>query len=153
MEPRVVGPGDGLTIQGPAGGPLTFKLTGEDSGGQLTVIENVIAPGDGPPAHLHEAQDESWYVLEGTLRFMLGSSIQSAPAGSFVFVPRGTVHCFQNVGDGPARIVVMFNPAGMEPFFEQFAELPTAEPEAFARLGAEVGMRVVGPPLATSHPL
>jgi quercetin dioxygenase-like cupin family protein len=132
---------------------LTFKLRGEETGGELTVFENVIAPGDGPPAHLHEAQDESWYVLEGTLRFRLDAALEEAPAGSFVFVPRGTVHCFQNVGEGPARILVIFNPAGMEPFFERFAELHEVDPEAFARLGAEVGMKVVGPPLAVSHPL
>ena len=147
MEPRVVGPGEGRTIQGPAGGPLTFKVRAEDTDGSLTVFENVIAPGDGPPAHFHEAQDESWYVLEGELRFKLGDAMRSAPVGSFVFVPRGTVHCFQNVGDGPARILVIFNPAGMEPFFDQFAELTAAEPQAFARLGREVGMTVVGPPL------
>ena len=84
----------------------------------------VVGPGDGPPLHTHEAQDESWYVLEGELRFKLGDTMQAAPAGSFVFVPRGTVHAFQNVGPGPARILVIFTPAGMEPFFERFAELP-----------------------------
>jgi quercetin dioxygenase-like cupin family protein len=147
VDPLVVAPGEGLTIQGPAGGPLTFKARAEQTGGELTVFENVIAPGDGPPAHVHEAQDESWYVLEGTLRFKLGEEIRSAPAGSFVFVPRGTVHCFQNVGDGPARILVIFNPAGMEPFFDGFAELTSADPQAFTRLGEAVGMKVVGPPL------
>ena len=64
-----------------------------------------------------------------------------------MFVPRGTVHCFKNVGDGPARILVIFNPAGMEPFFDEFAELSSADPEAFARLGGPVGMKVVGSPL------
>lgn len=147
MDPLVVAPGDARTIQGPAGGPLTFMVRGEHTDGSLTVFENVIAVGDGPPAHIHEAQDESWYVLEGTLRFRLGEEMRWAPAGTFVFVPRGTVHCFQNVGDDPARILVIFNPAGMEPFFDQFAELTTAEPEAFARLGSQVGMTVVGPPL------
>jgi hypothetical protein len=43
----------------------------------------------------------------------------------------------------------------MEPFFEQFADLPAGavEPGVFAQLGAEVGMDVVGPPLAVSDPL
>jgi quercetin dioxygenase-like cupin family protein len=156
VEARVVGPGEGPTIQGPAGGPLTFKVRGAESGGELTVFENVIAPGDGPPLHTHEAQDESWYVLEGELRFKLDGEMLAAPAGSFVFVPRGTVHAFQNLGSAPARILVIFNPAGMEPFFEQFAELPAGQPidpSVFARLGAEVGMDVVGPPLAVSDPL
>ena len=59
MDPLVVAAGEGLTIQGPAGGPLTFKARAEQTDGALTVFENVIAPGDGPPAHLHKAQDES----------------------------------------------------------------------------------------------
>jgi hypothetical protein len=65
-----------------------------------------------------------------------------------VFVPRGTPHNFQNVGEGPARILVMFTPAGMESFFDRFAE-PSEEPppQRFGSIGAEVGMDVVGPPL------
>lgn len=155
MRPLVVGPGTGETIQGPAGGPLTFKARGEQTNGMLTVFENVIAPGDGPPLHVHESQDESWYVLEGELRFKLDGELASAPRGSFVFVPRGTAHCFQNAGDGSARIIVLFTPSGMESFFDRFAELPAGpvDPDVFRRLGADVGMNVLGPPLAVSDPL
>ena len=154
LQPIAVGPGDGDTVQGPAGGPLTFKVRGEQTGGALTAIENVIAPGDGPPLHTHEAEDEYWYVIAGDLRFKLGDQIAAAPRGSFVFVPRGTPHAFQNVGADPARILVMFTPSGMERFFDAFAALPddAAVPEAFGRIGREVGMDVVGPPLAVSHP-
>jgi quercetin dioxygenase-like cupin family protein len=150
--PIAVGPGEGTTIEGPAGGPLTFKARGEQTGGTLTALENVIAPGDGPPLHVHAAEDESWYVLEGQLRFRLGGEIADAPAGSFVFVPRGTPHCFRNVGERPARILVLFTPSGMERFFDRFAALPAGppDPDAFRRLGAEAGMEVVGPPLAAS---
>lgn len=123
--PLAVGPGGGATIEGPAGGPLTFKVRGEHTNGTLTAFENTIAPGDRPPLHVHANEDEAWYVLEGSLRFRLDSEIASAPAGSFVFVPRGTPHCFQNVGDQPARILVLFTPAGMERFFDSFASLPT----------------------------
>jgi quercetin dioxygenase-like cupin family protein len=144
-----IGPGEGATVEGPAGGPLTFKVRGEDTGGALTALENVIAPGDGPPLHAHAREDEAWYVCEGLLRFQLGDRIAAAPAGSFVFVPRGTPHCFQNVGDAPARILVLFTPSGMERFFDRFAQLPPGRPDpsAFADLGAEVGMEVLGPPL------
>jgi quercetin dioxygenase-like cupin family protein len=149
-----VGPGEGLTVQGPAGGPLTFKARGEQTDAALTVFENVIAPGDGPPFHTHAREDESWYVLEGELRFRLGDHVASAPPGSFVFVPRGTPHCFQNVGAQPARIIVMFTPSGMERFFDRFAALPAGpvDPDAFAGIGAEVGMDVIGPPMAVTHP-
>jgi quercetin dioxygenase-like cupin family protein len=150
-----MGPGEGETVQGPAGGPLTFKARGEQTNGALTLLENLIAPGDGPPLHTHAHEDESWYVLEGALRFRLGEEIAAAPAGSFVFVPRGTPHCFQNIGEEPARIIVMFTPSGMERFFDRFATLPAGpvDPEAFRSIGAQVGMDVVGPPLAATHPV
>jgi quercetin dioxygenase-like cupin family protein len=142
-----VGPGEGETIQGPAGGPLTFKVRGAETNGALMALENVIAPGDGPPEHTHAGEDESWYVIAGELRFKLGDEIASARAGSFVFVPRGVPHAFVNAGTEPARILVLFTPGGMERFFDRFAELEAFDPAAFARLGREVGMEVVGPPL------
>lgn len=155
LRPVVLGPHAGETIQGPAGGPLTFKVRGSQTGGTLTAFENVVAPGDGPPLHTHAGEDESWHVLEGRLRFKLGETISDAPQGSFVFVPRNVPHCFQNNGDVPARILVLFTPAGMEAFFDRFAELPDGpvDPGVFARLGRDVGMDVVGPPLAVSDPL
>jgi glyoxylate utilization-related uncharacterized protein len=118
----------------------------------LTVFENAIAPGEGPPLHTHANEDEAWYVLEGDLRFRLDAEIRAAPAGSFVFVPRGTLHCFQNVGAVPARILVMFTPAGMERFFDRFAAVSDGAdaPDAFRTIGREVGMEVLGPPLAKS---
>ena len=130
-------------------------MRGEQTGGTVTAFENVIAPGDGPPLHSHAAENESWYVLVGRLRFRLGDVIDDAPEGSFVFVPRGSAHCFQTAGDGPARILVTFTPSGMERFFHRFAELPDGpvDPGVFARLGGEVGMEVLGPPLGVSHPL
>jgi quercetin dioxygenase-like cupin family protein len=108
--PLTLGPGEGATIPGPAGGLLTFKVRGEQTNGTFTAFENVIAPKDGPVFHRHANEDESWYVLEGDLRFKLDGEMESAPAGSFVFVPRGVPHAFQNVGDEPARILVMFTP-------------------------------------------
>jgi quercetin dioxygenase-like cupin family protein len=151
----VVGPGKGETIRGPAGGPLTFKVRGEQSHGALTAFESVIAPGDGPPLHIHAGEDESWYVLEGSLRFLLDREMYSAPPGTFVFVPRGTPHNYQNLGPGPARMLVLFTPSGMERLFDRFAALPDlpVDPDVFRKLGSEVGMEIVGPPLAASHPL
>src|SRR5919198_4249161 len=153
-RPLDVAPGDGTTIQGPVGGPLTFKARGEQTNGSLTAFENTIAPGEGPPLHVHAAEDEAWYVLEGDLRFRLADELRAAPEGSFVFVPRGVAHCFQNIGDAPARVLVLFTPAGMERFFERFAELPPDADTAgaFRTIGGEVGMEVLGPPLAQSHP-
>jgi quercetin dioxygenase-like cupin family protein len=148
-DPFLLGPGEGEHIRNSVGGPVTFKLRGEQTNGQLTVFENVVPSGGGPPLHVHAHEDECWYVLEGELRFQLGGRFGRAPRGSFVFVPRGTGHCFQNVGAEDARVLVMFTPAGMERFFERFAVKArgiTAD-EAFRSIGREVGMTVIGPPL------
>jgi quercetin dioxygenase-like cupin family protein len=145
----VLAPGAGERIRTEATGPLTFKLRGEQSNGRLTVLENVVPSSAGPPLHVHAHEDECWYVLAGELRFQLGERFGRAAAGSFVFIPRGTPHTFQNVGAGDARVLVLFTPAGMERLFERLAagarNLPAGE--AFARVGREVGMRVVGPAL------
>jgi quercetin dioxygenase-like cupin family protein len=149
----IVGPDEGTRIEGPVGGPLRFKVRGEQTNGVLTALENVIPPGQGPPLHTHANEDESWYVIEGELRFKLDGEVHRAPAGSFVFVPRGTPHCFQNVTDAPVRILVMFTPAGMERFFDRFAALSAPDPGAFGSIGGPVGMEVIGPPLAQSDPV
>ena len=86
----------------------------------------------------------------------LGETIQEAPAGSFVFIPRDVPHTWQNSGDTSGRLLALFTPAshGMEEFFQRFAATTTASvADAFAKLAPGAGMRVLGPPLAASHPL
>ena len=150
----LLGPDDGLTLANPVGGPLTIKLRGADTAGLLTALETTAAAGEGPPLHTHAHEDETLLVLEGSFRFRLADRVVAAPVGSFMFIPRGVPHTWQNVGDGPGRMFATFTPAGMERFFERFSEhagRPDAG-EAFRRLGADAGMTVTGPPLARSHP-
>lgn len=137
-------------MRGPAGGPTTIKARAETTGGAFAALENIVAPGQGPPLHVHVRADEMYHVLDGRLRFLAGDRRFDAPTGSFVFIPRGTPHCFQNVGDGPAKLLVMFTPAGMERFFEEQADLPSgpADPEAYRAIARSAGMEILGPPLA-----
>jgi len=146
---------EGGSADHPLGGAVTFKVRGRETGGSLTAFETVVGPGLGPPLHEHANEEETLYVLEGDVRFKLGDRMVSGPPGTFVFVPRGTPHTFQNVGETPARMLIHFTPSGMERFFEEFAELPVEEtgPEVFRSIGAKVGMDAVGPPLAQSDPL
>jgi quercetin dioxygenase-like cupin family protein len=152
-EPVFKGPGGGGTLDHPLGGQVAFKLRGDQSEGSLTAFETVVAPGEGPPLHTHANEDETLYVLEGQVRFKLGDELQAGPAGSFAFIPSGRPHTFQNVGDKPARMLIHFTPSGMERFFDGFAALDAPDPDVFSRIGAEVGMAVVGPPLAQSDPV
>lgn len=154
-EAFVVLDGEGETIAGPAGGPTTIKARTETTSGSFSLVENVIGPFQGPPRHIHRREDEMWYVLDGNFRFIADERIFQAPQGSFVFVPRGTAHCFQNLENRDSRILVMFTPAGMERFFEQHAKLPPGEidPLKYQEIAENCWMDVAGPPLAISHPL
>ncbi len=80
----IMGPDEGETLEGPVGGPLTFKLKGKQTNGALTALENVIPCGQGPPLHTHANEDESWFVLAGELRFTRGR--HQARAGGLVCV-------------------------------------------------------------------
>ena len=143
-EPGITGPGAGETIRNPVGGVVTFKVRGSESDGSVTVFESVIAPGDGPPLHVHAGEEEVLYVLDGDFRFQLGDDVVAAPRGATMFVPRGTPHCFQNVGETDGRLLITFTPSGMERFFE----LTGGDRSVFEAAAAQVGMTVVGPPLA-----
>lgn len=153
-EAFVVRSGEGRLISGPAGGPTRITADTARTGGTFTFLENVIGPRQGPPRHVHRREDEMWYVLDGSFRFIADDRIFEAPEGAFVFVPRGTAHCFQNLEDRPSRILVMFTPSGMERFFEEHALLPpgAVDPECYREIAERNWMEVVGPPLAESHP-
>jgi len=60
--------------------------------------------------HLHHHDDEAWYVLEGTLRVMVGPNEVEARAGAGVFVPRGTPHTYWNPDQAPLRYLLFMTP-------------------------------------------
>ncbi len=99
------------------GDTMTLKATGASTGGSLVLLENLTAPGGGPPPHVHTREDEFWYVLDGTFQIRIGDDVHELGPGGFAFAPRGTVHNFRNTGDTPGRVLVGFTPAGMEGFF------------------------------------
>jgi len=70
------------------------KIVAEQTGGTLTLMEFAAPPGFGPPRHLHESEDEAFYVIEGAMRVVCGSKTWDASAGSLVFLPRGIEHAF-----------------------------------------------------------
>jgi quercetin dioxygenase-like cupin family protein len=110
------GEGDRIWI---VGDTMTFKATGESTGGSLLLIENLTAPGGGPPPHIHTREDEFFYVLDGTFEIRIGDEVHAVGPGGFAHVGRGTVHNFRNTAETPSRILVGFTPAGIEGFFRE----------------------------------
>ena len=62
------------------------------------------------PLHLHNSDDEAWYVLEGVLCVRRGNEIIDVPAGSGILVPRGTPHTYWNPAQTSARYLLLMTP-------------------------------------------
>ena len=59
------------------------------------------------PLHIHHEDDEIWYVLDGSLSFLLDSQEVAAPAGSCTVVPHGVAHSYRNPGPQPVRYLIV----------------------------------------------
>lgn len=126
------------------GNPWWVKVTGEQTGGKLAVVEADFAPGTGAPAHLHHDHEECFYVLSGRFRFQAGTDFRELGPGGFCFVPREVVHGFANISEQSARMMGMITPAGFERYFVEVAGLPPGPPnlaalrEIFSRYDQEL---------------
>ena len=121
-----VAPGEGERIW-IVGDTMTFKATGESTGGRLLLIENLTTPGGGPPPHIHTREDEFFFVLDGTFEIRIGDEVHALGPGGFAYVPRDTVHNFRNTADTPSRILVGFTPGGIEGFFRESGRPATGD--------------------------
>ena len=136
VKPKYVGPGAGRNYKILGGDDVYVKATGADMGGCYSVFETTVPAGSGPPPHMHHREEEAFYVLEGQFEFKVGEKVISAATGSFLVAPRDVPHVFRNVGQTPARLLIVVTPSGFEDFVEEFATLPYDEPPDIARMVA-----------------
>ncbi|MFG1423304.1 cupin domain-containing protein [Roseixanthobacter liquoris] len=110
---------------------VTFKGIAAQTEGHYSLVEAATAPGAFTPPHVHSADAEAFYVLEGEYEvFRDGETSRHGP-GSFVYMPRGTAHGFRNAGSETARMLIINVPGGLhEQFFLEAGE-PAAGPLAF----------------------
>lgn len=129
--------------------PFTVKVSAQDSGGACLVIEQANAFRGGPPRHVHHAQEEWFYVVEGQYVISVGDTTYHLGAGDSLLAPRGVPHTWALEGRSPGRLVIAFYPAGkMEEFFDEAVTLETQPALAAARpLFAAYDMEVTGPPI------
>jgi mannose-6-phosphate isomerase-like protein (cupin superfamily) len=105
----VVRPGEGHRVAN-----VEFLARSRDTPRFNFAIITIQPRRDGPPAHAHAAEDDSFYVLEGELTFLVDEEELVAGPGTFVLVPPGVAHTFANRGDAPARFVNVHAPAGFD---------------------------------------
>jgi mannose-6-phosphate isomerase-like protein (cupin superfamily) len=121
------------------------------------VLEMTLPVGHAPAMHVHDALDDTWYVLEGEMAVRCGDDEYVATAGHWVSMPRGVPHAFRVVGDRPARILTVHDNATFRDFVAELGT-PTAERipppvpsfppmDVLAGVANRHDLRPVGPPM------
>ena len=137
----------------------TIKATAEQTGGQYTLVEILAPDGFASPLHVHHFEDEGFYILEGEMTFYVGDETIKARPGSFLLGPKDVPHAF-SVDSGPAKLLFVLSPAGMEGLIREMGEPartlsippPPEEPPNEAEMGrlmdiaARYGAEMLGPP-------
>ena len=111
IQPRILARGEGTPMW--FLGALTFvRATADTTRGAYGLVEQVIPPGFASPFHVHHAEDEAFYVIEGELTFFCRGEKSKAGPGGYIFGPRSIPHGFRVEGTVPARILLLTTPGG-----------------------------------------
>jgi len=106
------------TFDNGAGERLTFSARIQEADGVRLVGDNLVAPGAGPPMHVHHFQEEGFTVVAGRLGYqILGYEPKFAGEGESVVFRAGEAHRFWNAGEDDLRCTAYIKPAGNVEFF------------------------------------
>ena len=143
-EGRALGPGDGERLRfGEV--EILVRLSADVTGGAFALFEE-HDPVD-TPLHVHEREDELFYVLAGEHVLQVGEEEYRLGPGGLLFAPRGVPHAQRRVVPRTGRLLVLTAPAGLEGFFRELAEADRAGalgPEAYARASERYGISWLG---------
>jgi len=100
------------------GGRLTLKLGADQTSESYSLLRGHTPPGLGPPLHVHELEDETFYVLHGTYEMQCGGELVTVGPGACIHLPRFTPHTFCNAGSDQAELLEFMAPGGIERYFD-----------------------------------
>jgi quercetin dioxygenase-like cupin family protein len=134
---------------------LRVRVPSDKTGGALTAIETVNAPGFGPPLHRHR-ETEIFYVLEGRYLFAVDGRRLTAGTGDVVTVPGGSAHGFVNITSAPGRLFIQILP-GLDAvaFFTGLGEVMRngkPDQDLLNAFGRNWHVEFLGPPLKAERP-
>lgn len=107
---------------------IVQKISTEDTDDSYAVIMSTTPPGSGPPLHIHQNEEEIFYVVKGEYEFSYGEEIETLRNGDMIILPRGIPHGFKNIGSTDALLLNTISPGGFEKFFDEVDELPKDQP-------------------------
>jgi quercetin dioxygenase-like cupin family protein len=117
---------------------IRFVAEAKETGGALAMFEFDVAAGARvPAAHSHDAYDETVYGLAGVLTLTVEGARSEVGPGDALFIPRGAVHRFDNLGGGGVRALAVVTPGLLGPaYFREVAEVLRAAAGGPPDLGA-----------------
>jgi quercetin dioxygenase-like cupin family protein len=142
-QPTVVAPGEG-ELRWYRDRLVDLRLTGAATGDRVSLVEIEMPAGATTPLHRQPYDDETLYVLEGSVVVHMDGEEHTVATGGIAFIPRETPHAIQAAQD--ARLIVFGLPAGQERYFRALSveapvrELPpppTAEPHPAAAIAMQ----------------
>lgn len=117
-KPLIVPPGTARALEFP-GHLTTVLLEGRATEGDVAFLEFVVPPRSfGAPPHIHQDEDEYFYVLEGEIRFLFDDRTVTATSGTVAALTRGHLHAFWNASDQPTRLSMAVAPGKFASFFD-----------------------------------
>jgi mannose-6-phosphate isomerase-like protein (cupin superfamily) len=122
---------------------MTLELASSATHGRSAILKLKVRPGDGPAAHIHTREDETYIVLHGHFRFWHGNRVVDATDGDAIYLPRNEPHQWRNVGTATGEEILILSPAGLEQFFITVAARKLQMPRdlrAIQRLQAKYGI-------------
>ncbi|MBD0385473.1 MAG: cupin domain-containing protein [Nostoc sp. C3-bin3] len=112
------------------GDSVKFITTGENTNYQYDLFDVYVPPNVGTTPHIHLAQDEGFYIVEGKVKFQLNNQVITATPGTFVDIPKGQIHAYRNVETTPARIILQGVPSGLDKLIQDTSR-PFSDPASF----------------------
>jgi quercetin dioxygenase-like cupin family protein len=139
---------EGETVQWGPVGRVRVVASSRATDGSFSIVESIEPPGSGSPLHVHHAEAEAFWIVEGALELTCGEGTVTARAGDFVYTPRDVPHRYVVVGDQPARVLLLFSRPGFEQFFldagAQLGGPPSGPPDP--RVLERYDLEVLAPP-------
>ncbi len=110
------------------GAVFHFLSMGHETEGRHSLIKIIVYRGAEPPAHTHSREDESYFILKGSIKYTVGEDILTVTEGEYVYLPKDLQHKFEILSE-KAEVLMLISPAGLDQWFwDNSAPAPEGNP-------------------------
>lgn len=98
------------------GAVFNFLSMGHETDGRQALIRIIVSRGAEPPAHTHSREDESYYILKGSIQYTVGDDVLTVHEGEYIYLPKDVPHKFLVLTPN-AEVLMWMSPAGLDQWF------------------------------------